>query len=70
MDIYYVSLHKPHAGALVRFVVGQAADHYGLLIFKEEEVVKLQDCLMIDKKWLVVTPVGVIWANEHDFFVI
>ena len=60
----------PHIGALVHFVIGPASDCYGILIFKKEEVVKLQDCLMIDKQWLTVTPVGIIWVNEYDFFVI
>ena len=69
-NTYYVSLQNPYAGALVRFVVGPAEDHYGILIFKKEEIVKLQDCLMIDKQWLVITPVGLIWVNEHDFFVV
>lgn len=38
-----------------------------MLIIKEEKIVRLDDCMMVDKKWFVVTPVGAFWSPEHDF---
>ena len=55
-------------GTLVKFKTGAARGHYGLLIIKDEKIVKLSDCLMVDKKWFVLTPVGAFWSPEHDFY--
>ncbi len=54
-------------GTLVKFKRGPAEGHYGILIIKDEKIVKLEDCLMVDKKWFVVSPVGAFWSPEHDF---
>ena len=70
MDTYYVSIESPLPGNLVKFVVGEAADKYGILVMKKEKTVILDDCLMIDKKWLVITPVGIFWSPEYDFYVV
>lgn len=70
MHTYYVPIEKPLPGNLVKFVVGEAADKYGILVMKKEKTVILDDCLMIDKKWLVITPVGIFWSPEYDFYVV
>ena len=70
MDTYYVSIEVPRPGNLVKFVVGEAADKYGILVVKKEETVVLDNCMMIDKKWLVITPVGIFWCPEYDFYVV
>ena len=54
-------------GTLVKFKRGPAEGHYGILIIKDEKIVKLEDCLMVDKKWFVVSPVRAFWSPEHDF---
>ena len=58
-----------YIGTLVKFSAGHASGHYGILIIKDEKVVKLDHCLMIDKKWFVVTPVGAFWSPEYDFYI-
>ena len=70
MYTYYVSTKEPLSGNLVKFVVGEAADKYGILVVKKEETVVLDDCMMIDKKWLVITPLGIFWCPEYDFYVV
>ena len=69
MDIYYVSSKRLCIGTLVKFKSGSARDHYGILIIKDEKIVKLDHCLMVDKKWFVLTPVGAFWSPEHDFYI-
>jgi hypothetical protein len=68
LDIYYVPSKNLYIGTLVKFKAGDAQGHYGLLIIKDEKIVKLSNCLMIDKKWFVLTPVGAFWSSEHDFY--
>jgi hypothetical protein len=58
-----------YIGTLVKFKNGQATGHYGLLIIKDEKIIKLSNCLMVDKKWFVLTPIGAFWSPEHDFYV-
>jgi hypothetical protein len=66
-NIYYVRSTNLYIGTLVKFEKGPAEGHYGILIIKDEKVVKLDNSLMIDKKWFVVTPVGAFWSSEHYF---
>lgn len=69
MDNYYVSSKNLYIGTLVKFKAGEARGFYGLLIIKDEKIIKLSDCLMVDKKWFVLTPVGAFWSPEHDFYI-
>jgi hypothetical protein len=64
-----VSSKNLYIGTLVKFSAGQAHGYYGILIIKDEKIIKLDHCLMIDKKWFVVTPMGAFWSPEHDFYI-
>ena len=56
-----------YIGTLVKFHQGEAKGHYGILIIKDEKIVRLDDCMMVDRKWFVLTPVGAFWSPEHNF---
>ena len=60
----------PAPGDLIRVIVGTPKCVYGILIAPTQNKVKLDDAILLEPAWFVLTEYGILQSDTTDFLVI